>query len=87
MKELKEKQQQVHDDMRGQVPLPSGKPETIMEEEEKAIPPPKMVEVPCTSEKKYLRIVCISDTHGKHRNLVVPDGDVLVHAGDITSKG
>jgi hypothetical protein len=85
MKELKEKQQQVHD-MGGQVPSPSGKPK-IIEEEEKAIPPPKVVEIPSTSEKKSLKIVCISDTHGKHRNLKVPDGDVLVHAGDITSKG
>jgi predicted phosphodiesterase len=33
------------------------------------------------------RIVCISDTHGFHRSLDVPEGDVLVHAGDITSSG
>ena len=85
MKELKEKQQQVHD-MGGQVLPPSGKP-NIIEEEEKVIPPPKVVEIPSTSEKKSLKIVCISDTHGKHRSLKVPDGDVLVHAGDITSKG
>jgi len=30
-----------------------------------------------------MRIVCISDTHRNHRNINVPDGDVLVHAGDI----
>lgn len=29
-----------------------------------------------------LRIVAISDTHGYHKNLVIPDGDVLIHAGD-----
>jgi len=34
-----------------------------------------------------LRIVAISDTHGLHRRLVLPPGDVLVHAGDITPKG
>jgi Icc-related predicted phosphoesterase len=34
-----------------------------------------------------MRIVCISDTHGWHRDLAVPDGDLLVHAGDITRKG
>jgi predicted phosphodiesterase len=34
-----------------------------------------------------VRIVCISDTHAQHRNLVVPDGDVLVHAGDFTRSG
>ena len=30
-----------------------------------------------------MRIVCISDTHGWHRKLELPDGDVLIHAGDI----
>ncbi len=31
-----------------------------------------------------MRIVLISDTHGRHRELVVPDGDMLIHAGDFT---
>lgn len=30
-----------------------------------------------------MKIVCISDTHQKHRDLEVPDGDILVHAGDF----
>lgn len=34
-----------------------------------------------------MRIVAISDTHGKHRELDIPDGDILIHAGDITSAG
>ena len=34
-----------------------------------------------------VRIVCISDTHGQHTKLSVPDGDVLVHAGDFTAFG
>jgi Icc-related predicted phosphoesterase len=34
-----------------------------------------------------MRIVCISDTHGRARDIVVPDGDVLVHAGDLTGSG
>lgn len=34
-----------------------------------------------------LRLVCISDTHGDHRKLVVPDGDVLISAGDFTQFG
>jgi len=34
-----------------------------------------------------LRIVCISDTHGKHRDLNVGDGDILIHAGDFTKFG
>ena len=33
------------------------------------------------------RIVCISDTHGQHANLGVPDGDVLIHAGDFMAFG
>lgn len=34
-----------------------------------------------------MRIVCVSDTHGKHKNTHVPDGDILVHAGDVTLDG
>jgi predicted phosphohydrolase len=34
-----------------------------------------------------MRIVCLSDTHDLHRELTVPDGDVLLHAGDATMKG
>lgn len=33
------------------------------------------------------KIVCISDTHTRHWNIKVPDGDVLIHAGDITNQG
>jgi Icc-related predicted phosphoesterase len=32
-----------------------------------------------------MKIVCISDTHGRHRKLNIPEGDILVHAGDFTS--
>lgn len=35
----------------------------------------------------YQTIVAISDTHGMHRHLTIPDGDVLVHAGDLTRSG
>ena len=31
-----------------------------------------------------MRIVCIADTHELHRELVVPPGDMLIHAGDFT---
>lgn len=34
-----------------------------------------------------MRIVCVSDTHGKHKLTQVPDGDILVHAGDVTLDG
>jgi len=34
-----------------------------------------------------LRIVCIGDTHGLHRNLDLPAGDILIHAGDFLVDG
>ena len=33
------------------------------------------------------RIVFISDTHTLHDNLVLPKGDIIVHAGDVASRG
>jgi Icc-related predicted phosphoesterase len=34
-----------------------------------------------------MKIVCISDTHKYHHKVDLPDGDVLVHAGDLTARG
>jgi len=34
-----------------------------------------------------MQIIAISGTHGKHRELKIPDGDILIHAGDITRGG
>ena len=34
-----------------------------------------------------MKLVCISDTHGDHERVVLPAGDVLVHAGDVTAHG
>jgi len=34
-----------------------------------------------------VKIVAISDTHGSHRQLTVPEGDILIHAGDFTLFG
>ena len=34
-----------------------------------------------------MRVVCVSDTHGRHEAVRVPDGDLLVHAGDLTLRG
>lgn len=34
-----------------------------------------------------MRLVTMADTHGEHGRLVVPPGDVLVHAGDLTGRG
>jgi Icc-related predicted phosphoesterase len=34
-----------------------------------------------------MRMVCIADTHGHHEEIMVPDGDLLIHAGDCTIYG
>ncbi len=34
-----------------------------------------------------MKIVIVSDTHGQHHNLELPEGDMLIHAGDCTGKG
>ena len=33
-----------------------------------------------------MKIVAISDTHGYHKGLRVPDGDMLIHAGDFSMR-
>src|SRR3954451_2942527 len=33
------------------------------------------------------KIVCISDTHNCNEQINVPDGDILIHAGDATIRG
>jgi Icc-related predicted phosphoesterase/GNAT superfamily N-acetyltransferase len=42
-------------------------------------------------QQNYIRFVSISDTHGKHRALsendMLPEGDVIIHAGDFTNTG
>lgn len=37
-----------------------------------------------SGSKTKVRVVCISDTHELHRELDVPNGDLLIHAGDFT---
>ena len=34
-----------------------------------------------------MRIVCLSDTHNLHDRIEVPEGDLLLHAGDATRRG
>ena len=36
---------------------------------------------------KTVKVVCISDTHCKLHKVNVPDGDILIHAGDSTFQG
>jgi Icc-related predicted phosphoesterase len=40
-----------------------------------------------TRRENAVRIVFVSDTHGRHHLTHAPDGDVLVHAGDLTLDG
>ena len=34
-----------------------------------------------------MRLVCLSDTHNLHDDIAIPDGDILIHAGDLTDTG
>ncbi|MFV8226326.1 metallophosphatase domain-containing protein [Christiangramia aquimixticola] len=34
-----------------------------------------------------MRLVCLADTHNQHHDIALPDGDVLIHAGDFTDGG
>lgn len=34
-----------------------------------------------------MKVVCISDTHNKLRQIDFPEGDILIHAGDFTNYG
>jgi len=34
-----------------------------------------------------MKIVAISDTHGKHKGLKIPKCDILIHAGDFSNVG
>lgn len=34
-----------------------------------------------------MKFVIISDTHGRHHQLSLPEGDVVIHAGDVSGRG
>lgn len=34
-----------------------------------------------------MKVVVISDTHMRHRDIDLPEGDLLIHAGDVSSRG
>jgi predicted phosphohydrolase len=38
-------------------------------------------------ERTRTRFVVLSDTHNRHNELDIPDGDVLLHCGDFTTQG
>jgi len=47
----------------------------------------KETETTTTTTDDKVTLVCISDTHGQHRQLDMPPGDILLHAGDYTLYG
>ena len=34
-----------------------------------------------------MKLVFISDTHTKHRDLIIPDGDAVIFSGDLSTRG
>ena len=34
-----------------------------------------------------MRIILISDTHGRHKEVTIPNGDILIHSGDFSGRG
>lgn len=52
----------------------------------KSVQPSKTVSLHNNESERadVVRIVLMGDTHGQHRALQVPDGDLLIHAGDLT---
>ena len=34
-----------------------------------------------------MKVVLISDTHNLHEKLVLPDGDIIIHSGDVSGNG
>jgi len=48
-----------------------------------------VLELPAESPKrrKVVRIVAVADTHMFHGDLVIPNGDIFIHAGDMCRRG
>jgi Icc-related predicted phosphoesterase len=46
-----------------------------------------MIQEHSSQNDKFLKFVCISDTHTETDDLVIPDGDVLIHCGDFSYTG
>ena len=34
-----------------------------------------------------MKLIAIADTYGLHNSFEIPDGDILIHAGDLTRHG
>lgn len=51
------------------------------------MPAAMLVKVKESYGVNMVRIVATSDTHTKHKEVPVPDGDIFIHAGDLTGLG
>lgn len=50
--------------------------------------PPRAAPCRCRPSSFLTRLVFLSDTHARHHKIpVVPEGDILLHAGDLTNWG
>lgn len=47
---------------------------------------PMQVKYVESSTNPWHNIVCISDTHGKHNEIIIPECDILICAGDVSSE-
>jgi len=81
----------THDDRGFAYQLDSDPTEAYHNTKAKQLVMPAPVNIGFTTPKKpgFVRFVCVSDTHGLEKRLTVkiPDGDVLIHAGDFTNTG
>jgi Icc-related predicted phosphoesterase len=34
-----------------------------------------------------MKIICIADTHNLHHQILIPEGDIIIHAGDFSEAG
>lgn len=34
-----------------------------------------------------MRLICLADTHNQHHDIAIPEGEILIHAGDCTDGG
>uniref|UniRef100_A0AC34FSC5 Calcineurin-like phosphoesterase domain-containing protein n=1 Tax=Panagrolaimus sp. ES5 TaxID=591445 RepID=A0AC34FSC5_9BILA len=55
----------------------------------RVVEPAKTLRLNTPIHENKVRFVCISDTHEKLGEMLhmIPDGDVLIHAGDFTNYG
>jgi len=69
---------------------------TYYTETEQKVPKPLVVNLPFQGgplpptklkDKRKVRLVIVSDTHNHADAIPMPDGDILVHAGDFTVNG